>query len=198
VAQAGPGREHGPALLGLSGGDTRGAAFATVSSMKVSPGAAPSRARKLPRASYLVKELERALRARIDEIVQPLGLTAVQYTALSVLARHPMSSAQLARRSFVSPQAANEMVSVLERRGLIRRKVGAEGGRALWIFLTARGERALATCDERVDDLEEQLFAGFTPREEADFRTMLRNGRDAVRAPREGAGAKAAAGKGAR
>jgi DNA-binding MarR family transcriptional regulator len=140
-------------------------------------------ARTFPRVSYLVKELERALRARIDEVLQPIALTAVQYTALSVLSLHAgMSSAQLARRSFVSPQAANEMVSALERRGLIRRQGDSEGGRALSIFLTALGERTLARCDGQVDALEAIFLRDFTDREQAQFRAMLRAGRDAVRA----------------
>jgi DNA-binding MarR family transcriptional regulator len=152
--------------------------------------------RTFPRATYLIKELERAVRARIDAIVQPLGLTAVQYTALSVLSRHPgMSSAQLARRSFVSPQAANELVSALEQGGLIRRRVDREGGRALGIFLTSRGERSLSRCDERVDALEAELFRGAAPRDEARFRAMLRTCRDAIQlitrtgAPRSDRGA---------
>jgi DNA-binding MarR family transcriptional regulator len=137
--------------------------------------------RTLPRASYLVKQLERALRARIDGIVQPLGLTAVQYTALSVLAHHPgMSSAQLARRSFVSAQAANELVSALERRRLIRRRADRNRGRALGIFLTALGERSLARCDEQVDLLEADLFRGVGRQDEARFRRMLRECREAV------------------
>ena len=140
------------------------------------------RAGSYPRATYLIKELERAVRRRLEAIVEPLGLTAVQYTALSVLATHPgMSSAQLARRSFVSAQAANEMVAALERRGLIRRSAAAEGGRALWIHLTPSGERTLARCDEQVDQLEGQLFGGVTRREEALFRDMLRTCREAVR-----------------
>jgi DNA-binding MarR family transcriptional regulator len=137
--------------------------------------------RAFPHATYLIKDLERAVRARIDEIVQPFRLTATQYTALSVLSRHPgMSSAQLARRSFVSPQAANEMVSVLSRRGLIRRKVAREGGRALLIFLTSRGGRTVSQCDELVDAVEAQLFDGHTRREEAQFRAMLRTCREAI------------------
>jgi DNA-binding MarR family transcriptional regulator len=137
-----------------------------------------------PRASYLIKQLERALRARIDAIVQPLGLTAVQYTALSVLARHPgMSSAQLARRSFVSAQAANELVSALERRGLIRRRSDREGGRALGIHLTAPGEKALARCDADVDLLEAELFRGVGKKDEARFMRMLRECRESVQQP---------------
>ncbi len=150
--------------------------------MKVPSRAVSAQARTFPRVSYLVKELERALRTRIDEILQPFQLTAVQYTALSVLSLHPgMSSAQLARRSFVSPQAANEMVSALERRSLIRRQGDKEGGRALCIFLTASGERTLARCDEQVDDLEARFLGAFTGRAEMQFREMLKTGRDAVR-----------------
>ena len=150
--------------------------------MKASPRAAKEKHRGYPRATYLIKELERAVRIRIDALVEPLGLTAVQYTALSVLSRHPgMSSAQLARRSFVSPQAANEMVATLERRSLIRRKPGEEGGRALWIHMTALGERTLARCDAQVDVLEAELFGDVTRREESLFRDMLRTCREAVR-----------------
>jgi DNA-binding MarR family transcriptional regulator len=124
---------------------------------------------------YLVKQLERALRARIDAIVQPLRLTAVQYTALSVLADHPgMSSAQLARRSFVSAQAANELVAVLARLGLITRRTEHDGGRAMGIYLTAAATRLLAQCDARIDKLEDQMFHGVTRREEARFREVLR------------------------
>jgi DNA-binding MarR family transcriptional regulator len=68
-----------------------------------------------PRTTYLVKQLELAIRAGMDAIVGEFGVTALQYTALSVLARHPgLSAAQMAQRSFVSPQAGNEMVKVLE------------------------------------------------------------------------------------
>src|ERR1700722_15393844 len=150
--------------------------------MKVPSSASRPSARTFPRVSYLVKELERALRARIDEILRPFELTAVQYTALSVLSLQPgMCSAHLARRSFVSPQAANEMVSVLERRGLIRRQGDKEGGRALCIFLTASGERPLARYDLQVDALEVRFLAAFTGPAEVQFREMLKMGRDAVR-----------------
>jgi DNA-binding MarR family transcriptional regulator len=155
--------------------------------MKVSPRPATkqhktaTRAGAYPRASYLIKELERALRVRIDAVVEPLGLTAVQYTALSVLSTHPgMSSAQLARRSFVSAQAANEMVAILERRGLIRRRAASDGGRVLAIHLTAAGERTLEQCDAQVDELEARLFAGVSRRDQASFRELLRTCRESL------------------
>ena len=71
-----------------------------------------------PRLSYLVKQVELAIRADMDAHAREHGLTALQYTALTVLQRQPgMSGAQLSRRSFVSPQAGSEMVAHLERKG---------------------------------------------------------------------------------
>ena len=92
-----------------------------------------------------------------------------------------MSSAQLARRSFVSPQAANEMVTTLERRASSGGSCDSEGGRALSIHLTALGERTLAQCDEQVDVLETQLFGEVSRKEETQFRQMLRTCREAMR-----------------
>ena len=65
-----------------------------------------------PTLLYLMKQLELAVRARLDDLVRADGLTALQYTALTVLERHPdLTSAQLARRSFVTAQTMAEMVA---------------------------------------------------------------------------------------
>lgn len=142
---------------------------------------AAGRDRQLPRATYLIKQLEWAVRAHLDEIMRSFNLTTLQYTALSVLARHPgMSAAQLARRSFVSSQAANEMVSALERKGLVERGVDETNRRALKVFLTDRGAEVLAGCDQHVDQLETQMFAGVSATKEAQFRAVLRSCLDAV------------------
>jgi hypothetical protein len=70
----------------------------------------------------MVKQVELAIRSQIDEIVRPVGLTAAQYTALTVLERHDnMSSAQLARYSFVTAQSMADMITTLEARTLIER-----------------------------------------------------------------------------
>jgi DNA-binding MarR family transcriptional regulator len=140
--------------------------------------------RVLPRATYLVKQLEWAVRAQLDEIIRPFNLTTLQYTALSVLARNPgMSAAQLARRSFVSAQAANEMVNALERKGLVGRGVDESNRRALKVFLTDEGAEVLARCDEHVDELERRMFAGVTAAREEQFRKVLRGCLDAISTP---------------
>jgi DNA-binding MarR family transcriptional regulator len=123
-----------------------------------------------PRTTYLVKQLELAIRAGMDAIAGEFGVTALQYTALSVLARHPgLSAAQMAQRSFVSPQAGNEMVKVLERKGLITRTPDASNRHIRRINLTSAGQAVLSQCDVRIDRLEARMLDLLDP---ADVETL--------------------------
>ena len=67
---------------------------------------------------YLMKQVELAVRAELDDLTRPVGLTALQYTALTVLERHSdLTAAHLARHSFVTGQTMADMVtSLLEPR----------------------------------------------------------------------------------
>lgn len=127
-----------------------------------------------PRLTYLVKRLEMAERARMEEVLAAHGVTLHQYTALSLLERRDgLSSAQLARRHFVTPQAMNQLVATLERDGLIRREPDAANRRILRTSLTDDGRATLAACHAAVDELEGLMLAGFTPQQEREFRTAL-------------------------
>ena len=56
------------------------------------------------------------MRRAINERVQPYDLTTLQYTTMSVLGRRgSLSNAQLARRSYMSPQAMSEVIDALEK-----------------------------------------------------------------------------------
>jgi DNA-binding MarR family transcriptional regulator len=126
------------------------------------------------RVTYLLKRLELAVRSEIEGMMRPLGLTTPQYTALSVLARHPgLSSAQLARRSFVSPQAANEIVAAMERKGLIVRHADVRNRRILRISLTEAGEAAVRAGEELIDTMEDRMFTGLRAAEVEMFRSTL-------------------------
>ncbi len=127
-----------------------------------------------PRTTYLVKQLELAIRAGIDAIASEFGVTSLQYTALSVLARHPgLSAAQMAHRSFVSPQAGNEMVKILERKGLITRVPDAYNRHIKRISLTPAGRAVLSRCDGRIDQLEARMLDALAPADVEALRTAL-------------------------
>ncbi|MBS2965863.1 MarR family transcriptional regulator [Actinocrinis puniceicyclus] len=127
-----------------------------------------------PSLLYLVKQLELAVRARLDELLRPTGITALQYTALTVLERHDgLSTAQLARDSFVTAQSMADMVRALEQRGLIRRERNPRNRRELLILLTETGRALLAAHAEPVRRLEERMVAGLAAREIDRFRRTL-------------------------
>jgi DNA-binding MarR family transcriptional regulator len=133
------------------------------------PGTEPA-----PLLLYLVKRVELAIRARLDEIVRPAGLTAVQYTALTVLERHDdMSSAQLARHSFVTAQSMADMITTLQGRRLIERHRDRADRRRLVVSLTAEGRVLLDRFRDEVAALERDMIAGLSGPETAGLRVAL-------------------------
>jgi DNA-binding MarR family transcriptional regulator len=130
-----------------------------------------------PRLTYLIKRLEMAERARMEEVLQAHGVTLHQYTALSLLERRDgLSSAQLARRHFVTPQAMNQLVASLERDGLIRREPDPANRKILRASLTDGGRATLTACHTAVDELEQRMLTGFTPDQVREFRAALERG----------------------
>ena len=127
-----------------------------------------------PLLLYMLKQVELAVRSRIDEIVRPVGLTAAQYTALTVLERHAdMSSAQLARSSFVTAQSMADMITALEDRALIKRHRDQTDRRRLVVALTDEGRALLDRCRPEVAALEATMVKGLSVPQTKALRTML-------------------------
>ncbi len=127
-----------------------------------------------PQVTYLVGRLDRALRKRINEALAPAGLSVAQYTTLSVLkTRGELSNAQLASRAFISPQAMNEVVQVLEAQKLVTRRPDPSHGRIVQLTLTARGIDTLRECDAAVRALEQSMLGSLAERERETLQTAL-------------------------
>jgi DNA-binding MarR family transcriptional regulator len=123
---------------------------------------------------YLIKQVELVVRSRLDDIVRPGGMTALQYTALTVLERHAdMSSAQLARHSFVTAQSMADLIGALEARGLIERHRDRTDRRRLVVALTAEGRALLDRYRDEVAALEASMVAGLPSDEVAALRRAL-------------------------
>jgi DNA-binding MarR family transcriptional regulator len=140
---------------------------------------APSAQRPLGLA-YLIGRLDHILGKRLRDGLIPLGLTVPQYTALSVFrSLGSMSNAQLAERTMVSPQSANDMVKTMEARGWIERSPDPSHGRIIRISLTEAGHAVLQRCDAQVMGLELVMFRELGEEERASLQTLFRS---AVRA----------------
>jgi DNA-binding MarR family transcriptional regulator len=126
------------------------------------------------RTAYAIGRLERALRQRLGEVTRRAGLTVAQYTALSVLhARGELSNAQLARRSFVTPQAMNEIIKAMASAGIVEQQPHAAHGRIVEISLTSKGKRVLRTCDAAVEQVERAMLAQLSQAERDRLRASL-------------------------
>ncbi len=129
-----------------------------------------------PGIAYAVARLQQRLFAGITERVAPYGLTTLQFTTLSVLDRHgaPLSTSQLARRAFMTPQSMSEVIHALERKRLIKRNPHPNHRRTLPATLTAKGRRILAACEREVAGFEDQMLDGFSGEDRAAFVRMVK------------------------
>jgi DNA-binding MarR family transcriptional regulator len=126
------------------------------------------------RISYLIKWVERGVRSGLDTVLHGMDVTTPEYTTLSVLRhRSGLSSAQLARRAFVSAQAMNQIVVALERNGWIERTPDPENGRILRAKLTRAGRAVVAACDKATAEVERTLLSRLSADEVAQLRALL-------------------------
>jgi DNA-binding MarR family transcriptional regulator len=126
------------------------------------------------RVGYLVYRVERRVRTRLDEATRAHDVTTTEYVALSVLRdRDGMSSAELARWAFVTPQAMNLVISALERRRLVRRRPDPQHRRVLRASVTSKGRQVLERCDESMDQIEADMLRDLPPDEVESLRRGL-------------------------
>jgi DNA-binding MarR family transcriptional regulator len=91
-----------------------------------------------------LKYAQAASRAALETEFGRIGITIPQFLALAAIDENAdISSAELARMSYVSPQAMITIVARLQSAKLITRASAASGGRALTMRLTAKGNRLL-------------------------------------------------------
>jgi DNA-binding MarR family transcriptional regulator len=130
-----------------------------------------------PRISYAIARLHQLILASVSKRAGQHGLTALQFTTLSVLNRHgaPLSSSQLARRSFMTAQSMHEVIHRLEQEGLIERNPHPDHGRKLPASLTVKGRRVLAACEAAVVDFETKMLSSFSKADRATFLNAVKS-----------------------
>lgn len=124
---------------------------------------------------YILKQLQQALRSAMDQALRAHDLTTPQYSALTALASvDRLSGAELARRSFVTPQTMNGILVNLETAGLVTRRPDPADARLLRAALTETGRAHLAAADRAVEAIERQMLGNLRPEEQPWFRDALR------------------------
>lgn len=132
---------------------------------------------------YALKEASSALRAAMEEVLRPLGMSVTHYSCLELLAQRPgLSNSELARGAFVTRQSMNVLLQALERDGYVARPAEAPVGKILPTRLTPRGRQSLEKASKAVRSVEVRMLAGLTEAERSDafriLRSMTRSLRD--------------------
>jgi DNA-binding MarR family transcriptional regulator len=136
--------------------------------------AAPESPAAEPTLLYLMKQVELAVRDRLDDMVRPAGLTALQYTAMTVLERHAeLTASRLAHRSFVTAQTMADMVTTLLERGYVERHRDPADRRRLVLALTPAGRAVLDDYRPRVAALEVDMLSPLSPAEASALRRAI-------------------------
>jgi DNA-binding MarR family transcriptional regulator len=109
----------------------------------------------------LLKEALQLYRIRLDEALQPHGITASQLRVLWVVAENPTASgAGIARLCSVTPQTGQETLAKLEAQGWIARHASEDSDRILVAALTRSGQRILLQAKEIAEALDRQMWDG--------------------------------------
>ena len=137
---------------------------------------------------YLLKQASSALRAAMEEVLRPLGMSVTRYACLELLAQRPgLSNSELARGAFVTRQSMNVLLQALERDGYVTRPAEAPVGRVLPTRLTARGRRSLAKASAAVRSVEVRMLAGLTETEQSNALRILQSMIYSLRDDKDGA-----------
>ncbi|WP_055530396.1 MarR family winged helix-turn-helix transcriptional regulator [Streptomyces graminilatus] len=137
---------------------------------------------------YLLKEASSALRAAMEEVLRPLGMSVTHYACLELLAQRPgLSNSELARGAFVTRQTMNVLLQALERDGYVTRPAEAPVGKALPTRLTPSGRRSLEKASAAVRSVEARMLAGLTETEQSGAFRILKSMINSLHGDKEGA-----------
>lgn len=134
--------------------------------------------------TYLLRQANMAARAAFRDTLTELDLTPVQSTVLHLIAATPgSSSAELARRTHVTPQTMHKLVSDLEQRGLLELQPRPGHGRIRDARLTRHGQKLLTDADARAQAIEDRMTTGLDKQQHRELVDLLQHCVTALETP---------------
>jgi DNA-binding MarR family transcriptional regulator len=147
------------------------------------PGDSPQLPKPLAdRAGYLLARTHRAIHARAEEALTPLGLgegvvdcSPRHAGCLLVIAEEgPMSQHELGELIGVDRTTIVAVVDWLESQDLVERKRNPDDRRAYALQITPAGRRWLARADRAMRDAEQEFLDPLSAVERRQLKTLLR------------------------
>lgn len=128
---------------------------------------------------FLVSDVARLLRKRLDAQTRDLAVTGAQWRVLILIARNPgVRQAVVAEMLDVEPITTCRMVDRLEQAGMVERRRDPEDRRAWRLFLTDAATPLLDSLHERGTVLINDALNSLTTEEQDTLGRLLARVRD--------------------
>ena len=125
--------------------------------------------------TFRLSQAAHAYRVRAGSQLARIDLHPGQEGLLKALANDDgMSMSDLAARLGVQPPTVTKMITRLAAQDYVERRQSAGDGRQAHVFLTERGQRAIAMIDKVWKQIEKDALAGIDDKERKRLRKLLR------------------------
>jgi DNA-binding MarR family transcriptional regulator len=115
---------------------------------------------------HIVRRLRRAFLSLSrcgDAVFSPYRLTTEQYSLMRSVQRNPgIRQTEITDMIFAEPNTVTAMVTLLEKRGILRRKPSPTDGRVRQLFLTAHGQKVMNRLSSDWQPMRDVLRNCFT------------------------------------
>jgi DNA-binding MarR family transcriptional regulator len=138
---------------------------------------------------HVVRRMRRAFLSMCrcgDALFSPYRMTTDQYALMRAVQREPgIRQADLGAAIFAEPNTVTAMVTLLEKRGILRRRPSPTDGRARLISLTAHGEKVMQRLSDDWDPMRKLLNECFSVPEGQEALRILDRIYEGMRVERE-------------
>jgi len=124
--------------------------------------------------AYLLRQANAAVRLELEHVFSEFDVTLPQFSVLTMIAAYPpLSGADVARLTLLTPQTVNVITRNLIKRGLLTQRPDEVHGRILRLEMTKKGKEVLEACKVQADSVETRLLSNLTGDGEKAVRAWL-------------------------
>lgn len=124
---------------------------------------------------FLLYDVSRLLRRDFDKRVQYLGLTQVQWRAISFIQRYEgIKQVRLADYLEIRPMTLTRLLDRLQEGGWIERKPDQNDRRALRLYVTQKSLQLLENMHHHILETRQLALTGISPDEFETLTTLLK------------------------
>jgi DNA-binding MarR family transcriptional regulator len=128
----------------------------------------------MPHPTFTVKRAYLAMRRAMDEVLQPLGLTAAQFDVFQQLLHEDgLEHGVLLERLVIASPTLTTIIDGMVSRGLIERRISPADARVRLLFLTPKAHALHAELEGAGQRFVAAMFHDFSPHEQGLFLAWL-------------------------